>query len=199
MTLAAARTRELAAACTVLGARSPVLWGLPDGGLAAYAPGPQRVAALLRHLEPDLVLTLGPDGVYGHPDHIAVYRWVKAAWEAAPGRPPLLLAAFPRGLFLPQYEKCIGMMGDPPDPPREAIGTDSYDYEVKISTVREQKLAAIAAHRTQLPRGNPRALFPKGVVDALLDVERFVDASGAAQPVAAGLLRELAGWHAVEL
>jgi LmbE family N-acetylglucosaminyl deacetylase len=90
------------------------------------------------------------------------------------GRPPALLwSVFPPGLFLPQYEKCIGMMGDPPDPPAEAIGTDAWDYEIDIHAVRETKLAAIAAHRSQLPGGDPEAIFPPGIVAALLDAERF--------------------------
>ncbi len=80
---------------------------------------------------------------------------------------------FPRGLFLPQYEKCLGMMGDPPDPSAGDIGGGPWDEERDIAAVAGLKLAAIAAHRTQLPGGDPHALFPPGIVAALLSRERF--------------------------
>ena len=191
MALAAARTGELRSSCRVLGARPPTVWGLPDGELAGLASEAPRIRGLFEALQPDLVLALGPDGAYGHPDHVAVSRWVLEAWTGAPAKPPLLFAAFPKGLFLPQYEKCIGMLGDPPEPPREAIGSESSDYEVDVSAVRETKLAAITAHRTQLPGGDPRALFPEGIVEGLLDVEWFTDARGSRDGLVAELLGSL--------
>jgi LmbE family N-acetylglucosaminyl deacetylase len=129
----------------------------------------------MRRASADLVLSLGADGAYGHPDHLAVHRWVA---EAAAGldEPPLVLfAAFPRGLFLPQYEKCLasGVMGDPPLLPADEVGVDAPDVRIDVTAVREVKLEAIAAHRTQLPHGLPEALFPPGLVAALLDEEWF--------------------------
>jgi N-acetyl-1-D-myo-inositol-2-amino-2-deoxy-alpha-D-glucopyranoside deacetylase len=178
--LAKAREGELAQSCRILGAEPPVCWRLPDGGLATVTDGPARVARELAAFVPDVVVALGVDGAYGHPDHLAVHHWVAAAWREVPGprRPLLLFAAFPRGLFLQQYELCIGMMGDPPNPPASAIGAAHPDHEVNIQTVAATKLAAIAAHRTQLPGGDPRALFPPGIVDALLDQEWFTDGGG---------------------
>lgn len=191
--VAEAREAELAASCRLLGADLPRFWGLPDGELRLHRGEQRRVSAAITRLQPDLVLTLGPDGAYGHPDHIALHRWVSEAWSALPaGRPPLLYAAFPPGLFLPQYEKCIGMMGDPPTPPPTAIGTAPTHYQVSIAAVRETKLASIRAHRSQLPGGDPEALFPPGIVAALLEEEWFTDASGRADPGVAALLASLA-------
>lgn len=168
------------------------MWDYPDGELAAAGDEPvARLVALLEKLRPDVVLSLGPDGAYGHPDHLAVVRWVT---EATPGRElAVLYAAFPPGLFVPQYEKCLaaGIMGDPPAVAAEDLGVLLADYEVGIPAVRELKLAAIAAHRTQLPGGEPRALFPPGIVDALLSVERFLDGRGVRDPVTARLLQSL--------
>jgi len=179
--LAKAREDELAQSCRILGAEPPVCWRLPDGGLATVTDGPARVGREFAAFAPDVVVSLGADGAYGHPDHLAVYRWVAAAWGEMRGarrRPLLLFAAFPRGLFLPQYELCIGMMGNPPNPPASAIGVAHRDHEVDITAVAATKLSAIAAHRTQLPGGDPRALFPPGIVDALLDREWFTDGGG---------------------
>lgn len=188
--LADTRAMELEASCEALGAAPPTFWGLPDGEMRLHRGEQERIARLMTAQQPSLVLSLGADGAYGHPDHVALYRWVFEAWQSlSEQRSPLLLAAFPRGLFLPQYEKCLEMMGDPPHPPRETIGAGTWDYAVSIASVRAAKLAAIRSHQSQLPGGEPRAIFPAGIIDALLDEERYLDASG--QPSAA--VRELLG------
>lgn len=189
--VALARMAELAASCNVLGALPPRCWGLPDGGLAALPSQADRISALFAEIGPDAVLSLGADGAYGHPDHTALYRWTAEALSAGgAGGPAWLTAAFPRGLFLPQYEKCIGMMGFPPDPPARDIGREAFDLEVDISGVREAKLAAIRAHRSQLPGGDAEALFPPGIVGALLDVERFTLVRGSADRLPAFVTRK---------
>lgn len=193
-TLADAREAELRESCRILGARSPRFWGLPDGELALHAGEAARLVRLFETDRPDLVLALGSDGAYGHPDHLALTRWLVDTWKRAPEpRPALLLAAFPPGLFLPQYAKCLaaGIMGEPPVLAPAALGTASAHYEVDITPARDRKLASIAAHRSQLPRGNPDALFPPGIVTALLDRERFVDARGMRDPQVAALLDSL--------
>jgi len=193
--LADAREAELRESCRILGARPPEFWGLPDGELALHSGESVRLARLFQTERPDVVFALGPDGAYGHPDHLALHRWLVAAWEQAPEpRPVLLLAAFPPGLFSPQYEKCVsaGIMGEPPSLAPDALGTATVHYDVPIARVRSRKRAAIAAHRTQLPGGEPEALFPSGIVPALLKVERFVDARGAADSQTAALLASLA-------
>ncbi len=189
--VAAARVRELVSACEVLGAVRAECWGLPDGELGAAPSQAPRVRECVVRETPALVATLGADGSYGHPDHLAVYRWVLAGWRSLTAPPPLLLAAFPRGLFLPQYEKCIGMMGSPPEPPAAAIGAAAWHYELDIREAADLKLAAVRAHRSQLPGGDPEALFPPGIVRRLMAVERFSDASGSRNETTAGLLASL--------
>ena len=41
-------------------------------------PSP-RIAAHLRRVQPQVVLTFGPEGAYGHPDHIAISQFTTAA------------------------------------------------------------------------------------------------------------------------
>ena len=191
--LASAREGELAESCRILGAEPPVFWRLPDGGLAGRDSEAPRVARAIRTSSAALVVTLGADGAYGHPDHVALHRWVVSGWLSLEGeRPPLLFAAFPRGLFLPQWEKCRTMMGDPPHPPASAIGTDHADYQLDISAIARTKLRAIAAHRTQLRGGDPEALFPPGIVGSLFETERFSDAAGSPRAEVAALLAGLA-------
>lgn len=181
--VATAREAELRRSCEYIGVGEPYCWRLPDGHLNDAPSQVGRLHALFRGAAPDVVVSLGPDGAYGHPDHLAVYRWVWQAWQHLPaGRPALLFAAFPRGLFLPQYYRCLGMMGDPPSPPAVEIGAQPWDIQVDISSVRGRKLAAVSAHRSQLPGGDPYALFPPGVLAGCLDHERFTLAPGSRRP-----------------
>ncbi len=190
--IAELREAELEASCAVLGARPPEFWGLPDGEMRLHRGEQRRITGLISDLRPELLLTLGADGAYGHPDHIALHRWVLEAWLAgAEPRPPLLFPAFPKGLFLPQYEKCLGMMGDPPEPPPDAIGAAIAHYELAIAEVADLKLASVAAHRSQLPGGDPHAIFPPGILASLLELERMEDASEHKQPQIAELLTRL--------
>ena len=70
--LAAARAKEAACACEALGAQPPVLLGFPDAGLnsaQALAEVSAKLTSTLADLKPDALVTWGPDGGYGHPDH----------------------------------------------------------------------------------------------------------------------------------
>lgn len=83
--LAQIRESELRAAATVLGIREVTLLDYHDGELDRADAG-EAVAAIASHLRrarPDVVLTFGPDGAYGHPDHIAISQYTTAAVVAA--------------------------------------------------------------------------------------------------------------------
>lgn len=169
------RLAELARSCAILGvSRPPRCWQLPDGGLAGERSQAERIAQLIAELQPELVLALGPDGAYGHPDHLTLYRWIAESWETlADAAPVLLYAAFPKGLFVPQWEKCLGMLGEPPQPSRDEIGIERPDIAIRIEEVAARKLAAIGAHRSQLPDGDPLAIFPPGIVAGTLREEWY--------------------------
>ncbi len=70
--LAAARTKEANCAAKRLGVRQLHQLGLPDGGLASFEVlGKLRsgLAAIIDSLKPAVIITLGPEGGTGHPDH----------------------------------------------------------------------------------------------------------------------------------
>jgi LmbE family N-acetylglucosaminyl deacetylase len=70
--LAATREREARCAAERLGVRRLHLLGLPDGGLASFAVLNRLragVAAIVDSLGPAAILTFGPEGGTGHPDH----------------------------------------------------------------------------------------------------------------------------------
>jgi len=85
MALANIREAELRAAASVLGVKDVSLLDYHDQHLDRADPR-EAVAAIVGHLRrvrPDVVLTFGPDGAYGHPDHIAVSQFTTAAIVAA--------------------------------------------------------------------------------------------------------------------
>jgi mycothiol S-conjugate amidase len=95
--IAGLRSAELASAARAIGLAAVHFLGYRDSGMAGAPenqhPGalvradPERVAgqvvALIRALRPLVVLTFGPYGGYGHPDHIAIHRATRAAFDAA--------------------------------------------------------------------------------------------------------------------
>jgi N-acetyl-1-D-myo-inositol-2-amino-2-deoxy-alpha-D-glucopyranoside deacetylase len=219
------RAAELAAACQALGAQPPRFLGLPDGGLAGVddfagaggsagvgagsevGPGPVSgrsrgqacVAAMLADVRPHLVVTLGPDGAYGHADHLACTAWVRAAVAAlVPAvRPRLLLAVFPQGMFAPVWQRMRKAPGVVLASEIEAAGLGvpaaAADLRLDIRAVAGRKRAALAAHRSQLPGGDPTRFLapalPRAALDRLMAEEWFVHADGPA--LAAGAQQDV--------
>jgi LmbE family N-acetylglucosaminyl deacetylase len=81
----AVRETELAACLDVLGVTEHRWLGHGDGR-CAEVPDEEAVTALtevMAEVRPDTVLTFGPDGGTGHPDHIAACRWSTLAFDRA--------------------------------------------------------------------------------------------------------------------
>jgi LmbE family N-acetylglucosaminyl deacetylase len=150
--LAAERTRELAGSLGILGVVEHHWLGYRDGECAAV-PASRPVAelcGLIDEIGPDTVVTFGPDGITGHPDHQAVSAWATAAFDrsAAPGARLLYAATAARrvprwralndslGVYLPGYPVPV-----PPD--RLAVDL------VLPPDVLARKVRALAAQETQ--------------------------------------------------
>ena len=94
-TLANTRVEEARCAAQAIGAQPPILLTFPDGKLGDYIGDrslvfrlTQQVAEQLQRLQPDVVVTWGPDGGIGHPDHRIVSNIVTQLQRAgAPGVP----------------------------------------------------------------------------------------------------------------
>lgn len=89
--LARIREEELRAAATVLGIGDVTLLRYGDGRLDEADPveAAGRIAAEIRRVRPQVILTFPPDGAYGHPDHIAISQLATAAIVAAATPGPL--------------------------------------------------------------------------------------------------------------
>lgn len=89
------RTEEARCAAQALGTQPPILLSFPDGKLGDYVGDralvyrlTQRMAEELQRLHPDVIITWGPDGGMGHPDHRMVSNIVTQLQRAgAPGVP----------------------------------------------------------------------------------------------------------------
>lgn len=104
-TLGEVRAKELEACCAALGVQRVRSLDYQDGTLADLPAHVLRdeVSAVLTEFEPDVVVTFGDDGAYGHPDHVAVCRSTTAAFKrtlgtAGPAR--LYHSHFPRSRLL---------------------------------------------------------------------------------------------------
>jgi LmbE family N-acetylglucosaminyl deacetylase len=101
-TLGAVREQELRAACARLGVRHIECLDYGDGALAEAdeATLAGHVATSIRDFQPDVVVTFGPDGGYGHPDHIAISRATTRARQLVAREdgwaPQLYYSSFPR-------------------------------------------------------------------------------------------------------
>lgn len=95
------RERELRAACARLGVQHVTLLDHVDGTLAdlSIAALVAEVGAVVEAFDPDVVLTFGPDGAYGHPDHITIGLATTQACEDRPDR-RLFHSYFPRSRML---------------------------------------------------------------------------------------------------
>jgi LmbE family N-acetylglucosaminyl deacetylase len=88
--VAAQRERELEHSLDALGVTEHVMLGHPDGGCADvdFDIGTAEVAGTIDAVEPDTILTFGPDGYTGHSDHRTMPAWVDAAvqWTGSRAR-----------------------------------------------------------------------------------------------------------------
>ena len=79
------REAELRAAAAALGVRDVTCLDYRDQQLDRANPR-QAVADIAWHVRrqrPDVVITFGPDGSYGHPDHVAISQFTTASMVAA--------------------------------------------------------------------------------------------------------------------
>jgi LmbE family N-acetylglucosaminyl deacetylase len=150
--LAAERTGELARCLEILGVTEHHWLGYRDGECAQVSTSDvvARLCELIEEVRPDTVLTFGPDGVTGHPDHQTVSAWTAKAFDrAAPPGARLLYAALSEpcmrrwkslgdslGIYLPGY---------PVITPADRL---AIDLELDPHTAG-RKVRALAAQTTQ--------------------------------------------------
>jgi LmbE family N-acetylglucosaminyl deacetylase len=150
--LAAERTRELARCLDILGVSEHHWLGYRDGGCADVdvAEPVGRLCELIDRIRPDTVLTFGPDGITGHPDHQTISAWTGAAFDRAAPRGARLLHA----AIAERRDSRWGALTEslsiyPPGLPI-AIPEDRLAVDLVLAPdVAVRKAAALAAQATQ--------------------------------------------------
>lgn len=160
-TLAALREGEARCAARELGIADPVFLRLGDAMLGVRAhdadsPGERFITALrgaIAEQRPDLVLTWGPDGGYGHADHRMVSALATQVAQAMPvsERPKLLYVGIRSGTLPPVPEMAQWATTDP------ALLTESIAY-----TPADLAAASAAAqcHETQFDAATRAGMMP---------------------------------------
>ena len=174
--LPARREAELRDAAGILGLHELHLLDYRDKYLD-QAPVTEVRATLVDHIRrfrPHVLLTFDPQGMNGHPDHVAISRFAMDAVEAAADEPhgnEAMAYRVPRVLW--NGPLAPWKVTEAPDLRR----LNGVHYLVDTVASRQAKAEALRAHRTQqVPI--ERCFFEKPDVEAILSVEIFRDASG---------------------
>ncbi len=149
-TIGDVREAELRAACKVLAVDQLHSWHYPDGGLADVPANELagRVLDVMREWRPTVVLTFGPDGITGHPDHLAINVATQQAFMNLRAE---LGADGPQRLYYTTVRPGRTIehpMGEAPPPPRPTTIVDVHQYAAV-------KRAALACHRSQKAEWEP--------------------------------------------
>jgi LmbE family N-acetylglucosaminyl deacetylase len=189
-TVAAAREGELRAACERLGVAQVRCWDYLDGILAEadFHDLVGQVVEVIREFRPDVVISFGPDGGYGHPDHIAISAAATAACRQAgdPASYPGQLAA---GLALHQPDRLYHSHFPPHDVllmnrlaawlttrPARFAGTMDFVYSLLLMAEEAGTMGLIRDHAQV--RWNPPGSYVVEQGEAATDL--FVIISGSA-------------------
>lgn len=159
--LANLREGEARCAAGALGIDEPEFWRMGDGTLAPMARMPEsparrlaaHIAQTVERVRPDVVMTWGPDGGYGHSDHrmvSAAVTQVLAAMDET--RPDLLYSVIPDspGLAVPPGFSDWALT-------HPSLVTDRIGYEaLDLQAAGE----ALACYESQFPAEARAALVP---------------------------------------
>ena len=160
------RARELYSAAQILGVDDVLILNNRDGMLPWMDTERFRASILdaIIRLNPDVVITFGEDGLYWHPDHIAVHEQTTAAVAVLADRPPALYyVTIPDGLMpaIVKHAESVAARRDSlTSPPRSILGINNVNAFGSLSTpptlvvdtgkFAVLKLRALHCHRSQL-------------------------------------------------
>jgi N-acetyl-1-D-myo-inositol-2-amino-2-deoxy-alpha-D-glucopyranoside deacetylase len=182
--LSVVRTNELAAAARALGVSDVLMLDYEDGMLPWIEPA--RLEADIRdamiRCRPDVVITFGEDGLYWHPDHIAIHERATAAVEAMGDAAPALYYVTMAPGRMRAVIDTVAARIPPKGAPYSILGVldaDAFGATVAPLTLAidvrawaARKLAALRCHRTQLA-GDALDLLSDEEARRLLGVEYF--------------------------
>jgi len=184
------RARELREAAGILGISEVVLFEFRDGFLPWAGDLSDRIEAEIRRLRPDVVVTFGKDGLYWHPDHIAICEATTAAVDAlADEGPALYYVTMPPGQMRRVNDAVWGGEAEAgtlspllgvANPDAFGVAATPPSLVVDVSACAERKLAALKCHRSQID-GGAFARIDDHDAARFFDVEHFHRPPGSRQ------------------
>lgn len=144
---ATAREAELRMAAGITGIRDIYLLGYMDGDLEKVAVGEvtNRVMKIMRKVQPEVVITFGPDGISGHPDHKVISRATTVAFEmlteSGSGSRKLYYVTIPESALAEIGNEDLDGIKTRPD--------DEVTIAINISGHLDTKIRALEAHSSQ--------------------------------------------------
>ncbi|UCH60982.1 MAG: PIG-L family deacetylase [Anaerolineales bacterium] len=203
-TLGQVRESELRCAAETMGISEVIFLDYRDSGMAGTAENEDprafinapadeviaKVVAIIRRVQPDIVVTFEPNGGYGHPDHIAIHKHTVAAFRAAsdPSSHPglgtawkpqrLFYSAIPRSFFREMVEQLKALGENVSDFERfeeEGRGwpDEKVNVTIDVSKTVEAKWEALECHRTQFGPANLFKRLPEKDVKKLMSREYY--------------------------
>ncbi len=155
----------------------------------AFAEQVEALVVVLEEVAPQVVVTYGPDGGYGHPDHVRAHEITVAAVARVPAR--LFSTVIARSTLDAGLAALAATPGVPfrlPAPDElPSVPDGQITTRVDVSGVRAARIAAMRAHATQIsvwervgPGGKITVALAmsNGVAQPLLDVEEFTGPPG---------------------
>jgi N-acetylglucosamine malate deacetylase 2 len=141
------RERELRAAAAILGVADVQFLDYRDGELAKADTEPiiARLQNIFRQVNPQVTITFGPDGISGHPDHVAISRLVTGAFDRSVQKGILSHSA--RLYYIAPSEATLQGCGVVP--PQEVAGGPVTAIDVGDYLVT--KVRAMQSHVSQTP------------------------------------------------
>jgi LmbE family N-acetylglucosaminyl deacetylase len=179
--LARRRRREMAASTAAVGVHEHRWLGYSDGECAGAdeEDAIATIGAIIDEVRPRTIVTFGPDGMTGHPDHRAVSAWTTAAWEARRDQEPDTRLWY--ATLLPSFHQEWGELNDavgifPPEAAAPETPEDEAAVVVRCEGwLARRKASALRAHASQV--GPLIDLVGDEVYDRWWSVEAFVDAA----------------------
>ncbi len=160
------RRGELESAAAILGIEDIAYLGYTDGELdrANPAEAVAKIVAHVRRLRPHVVVTFPPDGVYGHPDHVAISQLTSAALVCAsdpsflpadgqPHRTPKFYYMVDTQDLMEAYQQVVGDLSLEVDGVvRRATYWNDWAITTRLPTEPywEIALRALLCHRSQM-------------------------------------------------
>ncbi len=147
------RRAELVASVAELGVTDVRFLGLRDGECDVADDDAQIRAVLdvIEDVRPDAIVTFGPDGITGHPDHRTVSSWTTQAWNRTDRTAELLYAAMTQD-FLARHAELHDRLGVFEEYGRKpaSIVTSEVELGCRLTPAElDRKRRALARHASQ--------------------------------------------------